>query len=188
VSATRPTAEKPVFCVLGAGNGGMAMAARLALKGFTVNLYDRSPERLPPIRQAGGIHIIARDEELPRGRGRLAVVTATALGTLLAGALLWCGSPAPQLPSPTPHQESLEALLPTKVRVYRSEREPPPTFPDLNGDHEAACRRREAGGRAALRAQEHDDGRRRGVPGATLRGERLAPLRLLPESEQPCAA
>ncbi|NIM06101.1 MAG: NAD(P)-binding domain-containing protein [Armatimonadetes bacterium] len=71
------SAEKPRFCVLGAGNGGMAMAAHLALKGFSVNLYNRNPDRLRPIQHAGGIQIVARDgEELPRGRGRLKVVSA----------------------------------------------------------------------------------------------------------------
>ncbi len=29
------------FCVLGAGHGGLAMAGHLAIKGFTVNLYNR---------------------------------------------------------------------------------------------------------------------------------------------------
>lgn len=70
-------ASKPCFCVLGAGNGGMAMAGHLALKGFTVHLYNRSPERLRPIQQAGGIQVISRDgEQLPRGMGELAVMTS----------------------------------------------------------------------------------------------------------------
>jgi opine dehydrogenase len=88
------TQEKPVFCVLGAGNGGMAMAAHLALKGFSVNLYNRSPERLLPIRQAGGIQIIAREEELPRGRGRLAVVTADIAEALAEADILMVAVPA----------------------------------------------------------------------------------------------
>ena len=75
--SARKTRETLRFCVLGAGNGGMAMAAHLALKGCPVNLYNRSPERLRPIKQAGGIQIIASGgEELPRGMGKLSVVTA----------------------------------------------------------------------------------------------------------------
>jgi opine dehydrogenase len=94
MSETMATQEKPVFCVLGAGNGGMAMAAHLALKGFRVNLYNRSPERLLPIRQAGGIQIIAREEELPRGRGRLAVVTADIAEALAEADILMVAVPA----------------------------------------------------------------------------------------------
>lgn len=45
----------PSFAVLGAGHGGMAMAADLAIRGFTVNLYNKSPERIQPVRSAGGI-------------------------------------------------------------------------------------------------------------------------------------
>ena len=41
--------------VLGAGNGGHAMAADLALGGHTVNLFDRYPEPIEAIRKAGGI-------------------------------------------------------------------------------------------------------------------------------------
>lgn len=68
--------DQPRFCVLGAGNGGLAMAGHLALKGFSVNLYNRTADRLRPVQQAGAIHLIAHDgEELPRGRGRLNVVT-----------------------------------------------------------------------------------------------------------------
>jgi len=41
--------------ILGAGNGGCAAAADLTLRGFSVRLYNRSPERLAPIRERGGI-------------------------------------------------------------------------------------------------------------------------------------
>ena len=37
------------FAVLGAGHGGKAMAADLARRGFTVNLFNRSPERIAEI-------------------------------------------------------------------------------------------------------------------------------------------
>jgi len=68
---------KPSFCVLGAGNGGMAMASHLALKGFRVHLYNRSPERLYPIQRGGGIQLIAQGgEELPRGKAGIPVATA----------------------------------------------------------------------------------------------------------------
>jgi opine dehydrogenase len=49
------TTDRPVVAVLGAGNGGCALTADLAIRGFDVRLFNRSPERLAPIRQRGGI-------------------------------------------------------------------------------------------------------------------------------------
>ncbi|HEY8394186.1 MAG TPA: NAD/NADP octopine/nopaline dehydrogenase family protein [Thermaerobacter sp.] len=43
--------------VIGAGHGGQAMAAYLGLLGYQVTLYNRSPDRLRPIAEAGGIHL-----------------------------------------------------------------------------------------------------------------------------------
>jgi opine dehydrogenase len=57
--------------VIGAGNGGQAFAAHMALKGNEVNLFGLSNEELKPIREKGGI-------ELKRGLqgfGRLSKVT-----------------------------------------------------------------------------------------------------------------
>lgn len=47
----------PVFAVVGAGNGGLAMAGHLALSGCDVRLFNRNAERLRPVRQAGGIRL-----------------------------------------------------------------------------------------------------------------------------------
>ncbi len=47
----------PSFCVLGAGHGGMAMAAHLAISGCKVNLFNRSHTRLDPVRACGGIAV-----------------------------------------------------------------------------------------------------------------------------------
>ncbi|HWI65114.1 MAG TPA: NAD/NADP octopine/nopaline dehydrogenase family protein [Symbiobacteriaceae bacterium] len=41
--------------VLGAGNGGKAMAADLTLRGFAVRLYDRFPEAVADVQSQGGI-------------------------------------------------------------------------------------------------------------------------------------
>lgn len=43
--------------VLGAGHGGYAAAADLTMRGFGVRLFNRTPHRLQPIRDAGGIHL-----------------------------------------------------------------------------------------------------------------------------------
>ncbi len=43
------------FAVIGAGNGGQAMAAHLSMMGFDVALYNRSPEKIESIRKNGCI-------------------------------------------------------------------------------------------------------------------------------------
>lgn len=45
------------FCVLGAGHGGLAMSAHLALKGFEVKLYNRGKRKILPIQHRKGISI-----------------------------------------------------------------------------------------------------------------------------------
>ncbi|MGQ9746488.1 MAG: NAD/NADP octopine/nopaline dehydrogenase family protein [Candidatus Caldatribacteriaceae bacterium] len=45
------------FAVLGAGHGGQALAGYLALRGFPVNLFNRSPERIGSVKLMGGIQI-----------------------------------------------------------------------------------------------------------------------------------
>jgi len=52
-----PSTRKPIFCILGAGHGGMAMAGHLGILGFEVNLYNRSQERIGPILARGGVEI-----------------------------------------------------------------------------------------------------------------------------------
>lgn len=37
------------YCVIGAGNGGLAMAGYLAMIGYNVNLYNRTPEKILPL-------------------------------------------------------------------------------------------------------------------------------------------
>jgi len=63
------------YCVLGAGHGGKAMAAHLALKGFEVNLFNRSPEHISAIKARGGIEIESY-EGGPHGFGKLNIVTS----------------------------------------------------------------------------------------------------------------
>ncbi|NPV08192.1 MAG: NAD(P)-binding domain-containing protein [Anaerolineae bacterium] len=63
------------FTVLGAGHGGKAMAAHLALMGFPTTLFNRTPERVAAIRQRGGIDLVINGGERG-GFGRLAGVTS----------------------------------------------------------------------------------------------------------------
>lgn len=59
------------FAVLGAGNGGQAMAAYLALKGNKVNLYNRHHLRIEPVKKEGGIYLSGVES----GFGKLNLVT-----------------------------------------------------------------------------------------------------------------
>ena len=44
--------------ILGAGNGGLAAAADLTLRGYNVRLYSRSEPTLEPVRERGGIELV----------------------------------------------------------------------------------------------------------------------------------
>jgi opine dehydrogenase len=59
--------------VLGAGNGGCAAAADLGSRGYEVRLYNRSPERLAPILERGGLEKVGATGE---GFVELPVITA----------------------------------------------------------------------------------------------------------------
>ena len=63
------------YAVIGAGHGGKAMAAHLALMGFTVNLFNRTADHVEIIKKRGGIELESA-EGGPHGFGELALVTS----------------------------------------------------------------------------------------------------------------
>lgn len=63
------------YAVIGAGHGGKAMAAHLALMGFTVNLFNRTSEHVDVIKKRGGIELDSPTGG-PHGFGELALVTS----------------------------------------------------------------------------------------------------------------
>jgi opine dehydrogenase len=63
------------YTVIGAGHGGKAMAAHLALMGYPVTLYNRTAENIAVIKARGGIELTSF-EGGPRGFGELAHVTS----------------------------------------------------------------------------------------------------------------
>lgn len=71
------------YTVIGAGHGGKAMAADLASKGFSVNLYNRTPERIHEIAARGEIEL--EYESGTTRRCHLAKVTSD-MGEALEGA------------------------------------------------------------------------------------------------------
>lgn len=74
--------EKPTFCVMGAGHGGLAMAGHLGIMGFDVRLFNRSYTRLEAVATAGGITVTGEEVN---GFGAVSKVTDQA-GEALDGA------------------------------------------------------------------------------------------------------
>jgi len=63
------------FTVIGAGHGGKAMAAHLALMGFPTTLYNRTADHISAIKELSGIDLEGCEGSL-HGFGRLAKVTS----------------------------------------------------------------------------------------------------------------
>ncbi len=63
------------YTVIGAGHGGKAMAAHLALLGFPVTLYNRTFDHIEVIKKRGGIELEST-EGGPHGFAELALVTS----------------------------------------------------------------------------------------------------------------
>ena len=63
------------YTVIGAGHGGKAMAAHLALMGFSITLYNRTADNVLVIKSRGGIELESFDGG-PRGFGALKHVTS----------------------------------------------------------------------------------------------------------------
>lgn len=61
--------------VIGAGHGGKAMAAHLALMGFRVTLYNRTDDHIAILRARGGIDLESL-EGGPHGFGKITLVTS----------------------------------------------------------------------------------------------------------------
>jgi opine dehydrogenase len=63
------------YTVMGAGHGAKAMAAHLSLMGFSVTLYNRTPENVDGIKERGGIELRSYKGG-PHGFGKLQLVTS----------------------------------------------------------------------------------------------------------------
>jgi opine dehydrogenase len=63
------------YTVVGAGHGGKAMAAHLALMGFPVTLYNRTPDNVAALRARSAIQLNSY-EAGPHGLAQLALVTS----------------------------------------------------------------------------------------------------------------
>jgi opine dehydrogenase len=76
--------QRTHYTIIGAGHGGKTMAAHLALMGFPVTLYNRTPENVTAIKKRRGIELES-SEGGPHGFARLASVTSD-MGEALAPA------------------------------------------------------------------------------------------------------
>lgn len=63
------------YAVIGAGHGGKAMAGHLAIKGYEVNLFNRTPGHVSAIREIKGIEVEGHNDSLT-GFGNLSLVTS----------------------------------------------------------------------------------------------------------------
>ena len=90
--------SRPVFCVVGAGNGGLAMAGHLGLQSFEVRLWNRSEARLEPISARGGIEVTGE----VNGFGRIALATSDIRAAMAFGGpgrwRRWPGGSASTMP------------------------------------------------------------------------------------------
>ncbi len=104
------TKSFPRFAVLGAGNGGTAMAGHLSLMGFDASLYNRGGDRLRAIQSAGGVEILAADaDSMPHGFARLDVVTTDPAQAISGREILMVVVPA------TAHKFIAEQIAPHLV-------------------------------------------------------------------------
>ncbi len=67
------TAER--YTVIGAGHGGKAMAAHLAILGAQVTMYNRTPEHVEIVKKRGGIELDSSEAGLS-GFGKMQLVTS----------------------------------------------------------------------------------------------------------------
>jgi len=64
------------YTVLGAGHGGKAMAAHLALMGADVALWNRTFEHISIVEKRGGIELESEESGGPHGFGKITLVTS----------------------------------------------------------------------------------------------------------------
>jgi opine dehydrogenase len=81
------------FTVVGAGHGGKAMAAHLAIKGFPTTLFNRTWENVAFIHKRGGIELESY-EGGPFGFGKLALVTSDIVEALENAHVIMVAVPA----------------------------------------------------------------------------------------------
>lgn len=120
--------------VLGAGNGGCATAADLALRGFETRLYSRSEKTLEPLRRRGGIELVEDGQE---ALGQPDLITSTLEDAVAGADLVTIAAPA------VAHEFMARALAPLLTEDQIVHLNPGQTGGALHFVHElrrAGCR------------------------------------------------
>lgn len=86
-----PTENTKRVAILGAGPGGIATAAVLACRGFDITLFNRSPQRISAIVEAGGV---TTEGDLGEGFVKLPCVTLDIAEALEGCHIVMCFTPA----------------------------------------------------------------------------------------------
>lgn len=86
--------SSPTISVLGAGSGGITMAADLAIRGFRVNLWNRSLARIQPLIASPQVRLTSDHPGLPIGTGTLNRVTTDPAAAVAGSSLLMVVVPA----------------------------------------------------------------------------------------------
>lgn len=102
LAAAREKGKGLVWAVVGAGNGGLAMAGHLGLMGFEVRLYNRSDEHLAGVRWHGGVRV----EGAVEGFGPVPVATSRIEEALAGADVVMVVTPS------TAHRELARAMAP----------------------------------------------------------------------------
>jgi Glycerol-3-phosphate dehydrogenase len=79
--AAKEKGKSAVYCVAGAGNGGLSMAGHLGIMGYEVRLYNRTDSKIAAVRWHGGIDV----EGAVEGFGPVALATSD-IGEAIRGA------------------------------------------------------------------------------------------------------
>jgi len=94
--------KKPVWAIIGGGNGGQSMAGHLSLMGFPVRFYDIIPETVRTIRNQGGIQVGG----VVKGFGKIELATQEIAEAVDHADIIVVVTPA------VAHREVAEALAP----------------------------------------------------------------------------
>ena len=100
--AAKLKGKRLAYTVVGAGNGGLAMAGHLGLMGFPVTLYNRTAEHLAGVRWRGGIDL----KGAVSGFGPVARVSSDIAGALEGADVVMVVTPS------TAHRALAEAMAP----------------------------------------------------------------------------
>jgi opine dehydrogenase len=100
--AAKAKGKAAVYCVMGAGNGGLSMAGHLGIMGYETRLYNRSDSKLAAVRWHGGIDV----EGAVEGFGPIAMATSDVAQAVSGADVVMVAMPS------TAHRDVAKAMAP----------------------------------------------------------------------------